>query len=201
MNDGVSVEPPPPPNRRDSARTKASILRAAQAVFSSQGYAHGGVRDIAAAAGVNSNLVTRYFGSKRALFEAALKDALRIDGLLAAGREGFGRHVAQMLAQAPANVDPTAMMVLSTGDPEATALAVGLLDRTVIDTLAQWIGPPDADARAVQISILCTGFVTYHRLLPLAALASEQGATTVDWLAKSLQAIVDAGAVRPDSTP
>src|SRR3546814_5818792 len=61
---------------RDADRTRQAILDAAQQVFAEKGFAEAGVRDITARAGVNPSLVSRYFGGKLKLFEAALDAAL-----------------------------------------------------------------------------------------------------------------------------
>src|SRR3546814_16849285 len=61
---------------RDADRTRQAILDAAQQVFAEKGFAVAGVRDITARAGVNPSLVSRYFGGKLKLFEAALDVAL-----------------------------------------------------------------------------------------------------------------------------
>jgi AcrR family transcriptional regulator len=58
--------------RRDSARTRKSLLDAASRRFAVDGYASTTVRDIADDAGVNVALINRYFGSKEGLFEACL---------------------------------------------------------------------------------------------------------------------------------
>ena len=187
MTDAVAHDP----KRRDSSRTKAAILSAALSAFSKRGYAQTGIREIAAIAGVNSSLVARYFGSKEALFAVALKQALSIDILLTEGRQGFGRHVADLLIRPDPPVDPLAMMILATADPEARSAAVSLLNEVVIGTLSDWIGPPDGRARAAQISVLCSGFVTYRRLLPIDALAPGREGKVAQWLARSLQAVVD----------
>jgi len=177
--------------RRDAARTKDAILRAAQATFSTTGYAQTGLREIAARAGINAALVARYFGSKEALFEAALRDSLDVPRLLAGGRAGFGRHVAGLLCAPLDKVDPTAILVLAAADAEAKAVAIRLLEALVIDVLARWLDVADAETRAAEISILCTGYVVYRRLLPIAALADGRGDATVAWLAEALQAVVD----------
>ena len=59
----IETETPKP---RDAGRTRAAILDAAQAAFSSRGYLATGVRDVTAAAGVNAALVNRYHAVKRA---------------------------------------------------------------------------------------------------------------------------------------
>jgi len=60
------------PRRRDSAATRAAILRAAIDAFTRSGYDGAGVREIASAAGVTAMLVNRYFGSKEQLFAEAV---------------------------------------------------------------------------------------------------------------------------------
>lgn len=59
--------------RRDAAATKAALLDAARELFTERGFDATTVRDIAARAGVNQALLFRYFGSKDALFEAAME--------------------------------------------------------------------------------------------------------------------------------
>jgi AcrR family transcriptional regulator len=55
---------------RDSAATKAKILKAATAEFAAHGIAGARVDRIAASAGCNKNMIYIYFGSKELLFEA-----------------------------------------------------------------------------------------------------------------------------------
>lgn len=60
-------------NRVDrSAAIKDRIRRESARLFSERGYAATGIRDIAAAAGVNSTIVVRHFGSKADLFVETL---------------------------------------------------------------------------------------------------------------------------------
>lgn len=63
------------------------IIRTAEALFAQKGYEGASVRDIAEAAGVNSAMISYYFGSKegliKALFEERTSDmALKVDALL-----------------------------------------------------------------------------------------------------------------------
>jgi AcrR family transcriptional regulator len=58
--------------RRDAAATKAALLDAARELFIERGFDHTTVRDIATLAGANQALLFRYFGSKEALFRAAM---------------------------------------------------------------------------------------------------------------------------------
>lgn len=65
---------------RDSTATKARILDAATAEFAAYGLAGARVDRVAERAGANKQLIYAYFGSKEALFDAAM--ALHIERLL-----------------------------------------------------------------------------------------------------------------------
>jgi AcrR family transcriptional regulator len=62
--------PEPEERQRDAERTRRRILRAALTEFSRQGYQGARVAAIAREAGVNSQLISYYFGGKRGLFDA-----------------------------------------------------------------------------------------------------------------------------------
>lgn len=62
------------PRRRNASATRVALLDAARELFVERGFDATTVRDIAARAGVNQALLFRYFGSKDALFLAALDD-------------------------------------------------------------------------------------------------------------------------------
>src|SRR3546814_15719730 len=73
---GQMMETPINDKARDADRTRQAILHAAQQIFAEKGFAEAGVRDITARAGVNQSLVSRYFGGKPKLLEAAMDLAL-----------------------------------------------------------------------------------------------------------------------------
>jgi len=76
---------------RSAAATRAAILDSALRAFSRAGYDGVGTREIARNAGVTAMLVNRYFGSKEALFAAAVAVALAGDP--AHSLRGFLRDV------------------------------------------------------------------------------------------------------------
>ena len=65
----------PPKRPRDSARTKAAILKAARDEFCEQGFNGARVDSIAERAKANKRLLYHYFGNKEALYQAVLLDA------------------------------------------------------------------------------------------------------------------------------
>jgi AcrR family transcriptional regulator len=179
------------PKRRNASKTKASILIAAQQAFSELGYSQAGIRDIAAIAGISSPLLLRYFGSKAGLFEAALTEAARPERIFEQGRAGFGEHLANLLLDVDLDVKAPAMVALSTGDADARAIATRVTEKHVVAPLAEWLGPPDARARAVEIVMLGMGVVMYTRQIPLAPAAKGVDKKLARWLARTLQAVVD----------
>ncbi|MBV9511564.1 MAG: TetR family transcriptional regulator [Caulobacteraceae bacterium] len=180
------------PRRRDAARTRRAILAAAQTAFAAKGYAQAGVREIAAAAGVDPALVRRYFGSKEGLFKAALSDALDIGDLVDTSRERFGVHLAAyLLDDGGERPNPLPMMIMAMADPHIREIALDLLHHRVMSPLATWIGAREAEPRAARVSMICSGFVAYTRLMPLKVFADGVDPATRAWLEQSLQAAVD----------
>ncbi|WP_237152239.1 TetR/AcrR family transcriptional regulator [Oryzibacter oryziterrae] len=68
----VGAEDEPRPRRRDKEASKKAILEAGVEVFSLHGYDAATTKMIAATAGLNEQLITRYFGGKAGLLLAAL---------------------------------------------------------------------------------------------------------------------------------
>lgn len=182
------------PRKRNAAEARARLLGAAQQLFSTAGYAATGVREIAAGAGLDAALVSRYFGSKEELFRAALIASLDLEQMLNTPRQQFGAHVVAFFLDRDHNEpNPLPMMLLATTDPRARAVALATLEERVITPLADWIGGEDGPARAARISILCSGFFTYWKLLPLAAFSPGIDAGTRRWLEEALQAEIGPG--------
>jgi AcrR family transcriptional regulator len=177
--------------RRDAAQTKARILVAAQTAFSERGFSQTGIRDIAIGAGVNSALVNRYFGSKAGLFEAALIDAIPDVSDLDLGHDGFGANLTKWFQAGLLDLRAQAMIAFSVNDPEAHVICARVLEAHAIKPLSEWLGPPNARARAVRITMLATSFMLYTRQITLLTPDEAAATETADWLAKSLQAIID----------
>lgn len=183
---------PTTPKRRNAAQTKAKILAAAQQAFSERGYSQAGIRDIATIADVSSTLLLRYYGSKAALFEAALIEAMPLADLLAdTRRERFGEVLAGLFMNIDLDIKPPSIIVLSTGDADARSIATRVTEERIIAPLAKWLGPPDAQARALEVVMLSMGFVLFSRQLPLIPQRRGAARELARWLATTIQAIVD----------
>jgi AcrR family transcriptional regulator len=174
----------------DAALTRVRILAAAQQVFSKQGYSEAGIRDIANMLGLSTTILFRYFGTKAGLFEEALREALGATQVFPP-RDQFGKHIASWLADPNLNMSPHAMTVLATGNEEAREIAARVLQEMTLTPIADWLGPPDAEARARQIIALCSGFVLYMFQLNVSSSRNHADPNMVAWLEQSLQAVVD----------
>lgn len=185
------MDTPALPKRRNAARTKANILAAATRAFAEKGYSQVGIRDIAAVAGVSSTMLLRYFGSKAGLFEAALIEAMTAEGLFDIERERFGEYLTSQFIDPGLDITAPAMIALSSGDVVAREIASRVSNDHAIAALAEWLGPPDAHARAVQITMLSTSFVLYTRQIPVIPTADGVDQKMAAWLARTIQEIVD----------
>ena len=177
---------------RDADRTRAAILHAAQQVFAAKGFAEAGVRDITALAGVNPSLVSRYFGGKLKLFEAALDAALNTRLMTDLPKEQFGKMIVARFADEDDRVSPLPMMFSAAADSEARAIAQRLLRDRVFEPLKHWFGGDEADVKAARFMMVSLGFFAYRDQLPLAEFAGRVEPRLRQWLEREFQAIIDA---------
>lgn len=172
--------------------TRARILTSAQHAFSSRGYKDVGLRAIAAIAGCDTTLIQRYFGPKERLFERALAETLDVSPLLDGSRETFGARAAAFFSrESGREVQPVQMLIFATSDPTSRAIALRLMEQQVVKPIADWLGCTDARKLAVRISMICSGYFLYSRILDLKADSDTDSDTTVQWLAEQLQQVVD----------
>ena len=179
--------------RRDSGATARDILQAAAELFATHGYEGAGTREIAARAGVNVALISRYFGSKAGLFEAAVLPMLSIDGLIAGDMAQFGARVAAYyLGPLPAKTaDPILAAMRSAGSDEVAQALRAAITRQLIDPLAARLSGPDASSRASRIIMLIAGVDVTVRIMKVLPRVDEDRAAIRDGLAKSIQDLVD----------
>jgi AcrR family transcriptional regulator len=176
----------PEPKRRDAALTRARILSAAQDAFAQHGYSGVGIREIAPKAGVASSLLLRYFGSKAELFEEALVSAFYSKGFFVRDRETFGRQMAEFIL-AEGDAPMLAMVLQANADPAAREIARRATQRHMLDALAEWLGPPNGQTRALSMLALMTGFYVHLHQLSHGPAPQE----SAEWLARRLQELVD----------
>jgi len=171
--------------RKGNPDTRQQIIEVARARFLAEGYQKVSLRSIAAAAGVDVALISYFFGSKRGLFGAAL--ALSVNPA-----ELFASQLAQAdLATLPQRA--LALLLASWDDPEhgavLRALALGaiedpamgqllsdLIEREIIDALADRLGPDGRQRAARYLAVMAGTIFTRHilRIEPLASMTRDE---------------------------
>ena len=89
--------PDPAERLRDYTRTRQRILDAALAEFADKGYAGARVREIARRAGVNTQLISYYFGGKEGLYNELMATWHRQEALMAQEDASFADGIAGYL--------------------------------------------------------------------------------------------------------
>jgi len=144
---------------RNAEATRAAILEAARSRFADQGYDGASLRDIAAEAGVDVALVSRYFGSKDELFRASLQ-SVPPDELFAGEASHFGARVARMLILEPLDqgkLDKLLMILRSAASPRAAEIIRLNGEESFYGPLQALLGGEDAAVRARLVAALTTG--------------------------------------------
>lgn len=146
---------------------RAALLAAARTCLRDKGYARTSARDVATTAGVSLAAIGYHFGSKEALLDAALVDALRDwgDVLEAIGAEDLGaspgerfRAVWQRVMASVADdralwAVQLELVAAASRDPERAA-AVAADNAHARTALAELFGVPDAQGALVQMLLL-----------------------------------------------
>lgn len=181
---------------RDALRTQARNL------FWTRGYSNVSLREISAAAGVDVALVSRYFGSKRGLFEATLADLPGIDSDAVSDVPTLIDAVVRLFAEAPrdgAHASPTALILMNAHDPEVGAAIRDLYNEKWQVPLSRIIGDP---GRAALFSAAMLGVSVAEKSLHLAGIAPPGSACYAAQMRALLNAAVGMrDAERPDPEP
>lgn len=141
------------------ARTAQRILDAARQEFATRGFDGATIRAIAGAAGVDASLVMQHYGSKAALFTAAVQ-------LPSHDAESAAEHLLEVLANRLRELPPetTALVRSMLTVPEAADTMRAYLDERV-DNLARSLEGDDAHLRAlITVSGILGLTITQHFL-------------------------------------
>jgi AcrR family transcriptional regulator len=170
--------------------TKAKIVSAALEVFAEHGYSQASTRDIAAKAGVSHMLLFRYFDSKAALFEAALRAALPTELSYPEELGSLGELFAHFFTHAT-DSKATAIVAMCIGDAQARKITQRVTEEQIVKPLAAGLSRPNARERAIEILMLTVGFVIYTRFIELSREGTASRKKLMAWFAENVQSIVD----------
>lgn len=159
--------------------TREAILGAASRAFAEHGYPRTTLRAIAREAGVDSRLVTHYFGSKQDLFIAVVElpfdPEVVIPTLLAPGREGVGFRLAAfavgMLENPEARRTMTGLLRATASEDEAAARVRDLLMARLLGPLARHLGGDQPELRAALTAAQISGLAFARHVLGVPRLA------------------------------
>ena len=184
----------PSPRKRNAAATRAAMLDAAVCRFARDGYDGASVRDIAADAGVDAALVSRYFGGKEELFNEVLACSPSPSHLFEGGRESFGVRAAQAVVMEPANnrkLDCIFAMLRSASSTKASQAIRESGQARFYDPLAAMLDGDDRMVRARLIGSLIMGVAISRALVPDLGLDDEGRKVFCKLLAERLQSLAD----------
>jgi AcrR family transcriptional regulator len=200
QDDLPAVQPPrrdaaPPsrdaePRRRDAAATRAAILRAAREAFTRLGYDAAGVREIAREAGVDTRLITRYFGSKEGLFAEVVAQAYEKSIMMTP--EHNAEAARGLLTGADKNAEDGLLLTLrSAANPRAAAIMRESIESHYQRRLADALPGPGAAGRAALLIAICSGVLAHRLLLGATAFNSEDTEALIPYLRAALDAVAE----------
>jgi AcrR family transcriptional regulator len=183
---------------RSSAGTRAAILDAARRRFASEGFHRATVRAIAADAAIDPSMVIRYYGSKAALFAAAVDVDLRLPDLAAVPRRRLGATlVAHFLDRWERAGDADVLLLLLRSAATDGAAADGLQDiftRQLVPAVEGVV--PDAARAAERAGLIATqmlGLALCRAVLRLPPVADMSADALVAHVGPTIQRYLTAG--------
>jgi AcrR family transcriptional regulator len=182
MSQGTADSKPMTSRAARRAASEARILDAARQEFGDRGFEATTVRDIAHRAGVDPSLVLQHYGSKSALFTAAIQ-------LPPGEPEEAADHLAEVLKVRAAALPPEmrALVRSMLTAPEASEAVRLHLDER-IGNLAAGIGGPDAELRAAIAVSSILGLTVARHFLQLRAVSSASDDDLVRVASRALTA-------------
>lgn len=139
--------------QKNAAATRDALLASARRRFLAESYENVGLREVAADAGVDVALVSRYFGSKEALFREVMRkapgEALNPD----IAPERLPGWLAELATREDgsddgANIERLLIILRSASSPKAARIVQESFREDVLDPIAGLIQGDEAEMRA-----------------------------------------------------
>lgn len=182
----------------DSA-SRASVERAARAIFERRGYAAATVRSIASAAGVAPSVLSSYYRNKAELFTAVMDlpfdPASAIPRLVAPGLDGMGERLVRLALRAAQDdrvrADVSAAATSAAPPPDAVRAVWEFVSTEVIDQALAALGVRDARMRGALVTSYLGGVLVARYVLHIEPLASASEDQVVALVAPTIQDLID----------
>ncbi|MFG3062219.1 TetR family transcriptional regulator [Streptomyces sp. NPDC048231] len=182
------AHPPAPARRRDSAATRAAILKAARETFTQRGYDGAGLREIANAAGADTRLIGRYFGSKEGLF-AEVVDLAYEKSMMMTPEHNAEAARTLLTGEGGAQADGLLLTLRSASNPRAAAIMRDSIERNYQRRLADALPGTDTTGRSAVLIAICAGVLLNRLLLGHTALNGPDTERLVPYLHAALDAV------------
>jgi AcrR family transcriptional regulator len=181
--------------RPGDSGTREAILDAARARFSSEGFRGATVRAIAGDAGVDPALVMHFFGTKQALFVAAMEFPLDpaeiVPRLLGPGVDGLGERLLRFLLgiiDELGDANPMLGLVRSAvTHPDAARMMREFLGEAILDRIAAGIDADRPRLRADLCASQIVGILVARQILALPELAAADRELLVGIYGRTIQ--------------
>lgn len=186
--------PPGVLRARNALATRQAILDCARERLREEGYDGASVREIAACAGVDAALISRYFGSKAELLVEVLQTGRVPVELFSDPRGTFGRRLADYLVCTPpndSNLDCLIIILRSLSSQVAAEAIRKSSHANFYAPLVAWLGGPEGNIKGALIAAIMKG-VGLSRFMDAGfGFTDEERMRFRDRLAATLQRIVD----------
>lgn len=174
--------------------TQERILDAAVVLFSRRSYEKTGLRDIAAAAGVDVAHVHRSFGSKERLFGAAVRATLQAERMLAGSKSSMARDLAHEVflrdgTRRSDEVGPLDIMIRSLSSPEASRVLREAIHDDFIVPLADKLGHR-THRQAGFITALLAGIGIFRIVLRIESMVEAEGGEFERQIARTIRSLM-----------
>jgi len=180
--------------RPGPSTTRATLLEAARRRFAEGGYDGTSLRAIAADAGVDPAVAVHFFGSKEALFRAAVgwpfDPAVVAERLAGVGADELGPAMTRLFLDFwddPATGASLSAMLRSAMTHEASAaLLRAFVGQQLFGRLGHLVGGPGAALRIEMAAGQMIGVAVLRYILRVEPIASASTEELVDWLGPAL---------------
>jgi AcrR family transcriptional regulator len=181
--------------RPGDSGTREAILDAARARFSGEGFRGATVRAIAGDAGVDPSLVMHFFGSKQALFVAAMEfpvdPAEIVPRLVGPGVDGLGERLLRFLLgiiDELGEANPMLGLVRSAvTHPDAARMMREFLGEAILDRIAAAIDADRPRLRADLCASQIVGILMARQILALPELAAADRELLIGIYGRTIQ--------------
>lgn len=182
--------------KRDAQATRKALLVAAQSEFQRAGYEGASTRTIATEAGCNVALISRYFGSKKGLFEAVMGACFDLSPLKTLPRDEMISalvDIALEKAQMKSEFDPMVVAIRSSGSDESLDIISNQLGNPMVEELASILGGEDARQKAGVVLSIISGVFVGRVAIGAEALSSNADEKIRPLISSALKAVVSSG--------